>query len=102
MGRLWTDEDEMQAEQASKQAGETGPPAVSLSEPIQFKDLLFRDVIRGSLAYFLTAIRYRLHLAALPSRSLADEINEECGRREFAEWIAVPIPDPPALEAIDA
>jgi hypothetical protein len=59
-------------------------------------------VLRGSLAFLLTAVLYRLRLAALPSRSLADEINEECGRREFAEWIAVPIPDPPALEAIDA
>jgi len=100
MGRLWTDDDEMQV--ASQQASEIDPPAASSSEPIQSKDLLFRDVLRGSLAYFLTAVRYRLGLAALPSRSLADEINEECGRREFAEWIAIPIPDPPGLEALDA
>ena len=100
MGQLWTDE--MEAEHASQQPSENGPPSVSSSEPIQSKDLLFRDVLRGSLAYFLTALRYRLLLAALPSRSLADEINDECGRREFAEWIAIPIPDPPGLEAIDA
>ena len=73
MGRLWTADDEMQAELASQQASETGPPVVSSSEPIQSEDLLFRDVLRGSLAYFLTALRYRLLLAALPSRSLADE-----------------------------
>ncbi len=92
----------MEAELASQQASEIDPPAASSSGPIQSKDLLFRDVLRGSLTYFLGALRYRLCLAALPNRSLADEINEECGRREFAEWIAVPIPDPPGLEAIDA
>jgi len=30
------------------------------------------------------------------------EINEARGRREFAEWIALPLPDPPVLETIDA
>ena len=94
--RLWTEADD------ERWHGIEGESASVSSEPIRSKNLLFRDVLRGSLAYFLTALRYRLRLAALPSRSLWVEITEECARREFAEWIAVPIPDPPGLEAIDA
>ena len=93
--RMWTNDDD---ERWQSFEGET---ASASSESIQSK-VLFRDVFRGSLAYFLTALRYRLLLAALPNKSLSMEINEERDRREFAEWIAVPIPDPPGLEAIDA
>lgn len=71
MGQIWTDE--MEAQHASQQASEPDPP-VSSSVWIKDTDLLFRDVLRGTLAHLLAVVRYRVLRGAPPTFSLGDQI----------------------------
>ncbi len=96
MGRLWTADDEIQAELASQQASEIDPPA-SASVWIDNSDLLFRDLLRAALAHLLAVVRHRVQRGSPPAFSLGDQVVYAQFNRQHAQ--PKPEPGPNASEA---
>jgi len=94
MGQLWNYK--MEAEHAIQQPSEV-KPTVSSSVWINDADLLFRDILRGSLAHLLGVIRHRIFRGAPSTYSLGDQLIWA----EFKRQHAAPKPElgPDASEA---
>ena len=89
MARLWNQADDQRWPESM------GTSAQVSSKPIEAINLLFRDVVRGSVAYLLALLRYRLRIASSPTRTLTEEMIDQCNQRLFAAWLAAPIADLP-------
>lgn len=71
MGQIW--KEELETKHASQQASEIDPPSAS-SVWIDNSDLLFRDLLRGSLAHVLAVAWHRVLRGSPPTFSLGDQV----------------------------
>ncbi len=92
MARAWTSRDDQRWSYAINAASTA---LAGVVEPPDPPELRFRDIVAGSIHYFVAAVLHRLCLAAPPARSLSAAIEAARESRALAEWIAAPMADPP-------
>jgi len=88
MGRAWQPADEDRLRSVECAATPAQPEA-------DLDDLLFRDVLAGTVVHLVAVLLYRLRLAAPSARTLSQEIKAATAARTFWEWLAEPMVDLP-------